>query len=143
MTVSPGTAVLWDSYYNDMLPGAFQYAGAVATRILDIRGHRGGHLLTTDCGTKLGVGSELGPAHVLGFGGYKSFAKSERFGMLEWLGFDRAARVPLTHSLEAMLGRVVLVFPKHICTTVNQYAFGFLVRDGRIADTVLVDGRDG
>lgn len=142
-TVSPGTAVLWDSSYNDIMPGAFAYAAAVATRILDSHPHRAGHLLTTDCGLKLGVSAEFGPVHVLGFRGYAAFGKSERFGMLKWLGFDRATGEPVANDLLSMVGRVVLVFPRHVCTTVNQYAFGLLVRDGAVAETVQIDARDG
>ncbi len=143
MTVSPGTAVLWDSNYNDILPGEFSYAAAVATRILDVRRHRDGHFLTTDCGIKLGASVDAGLLHVLGFRGYLPFGKSERFGMLAWLGFDRATGEPAGDSLEEMTGRVVLVFPQHVCTTVSQYAFGLLVRDGKVSDRIFIDGRDG
>lgn len=142
-TVSPGTCVLWDSNYNDILPGAFEYAAAVATRIVDARDHRDGRLVTTDCGTKLGLGAEFGPAHVMSFQGYRYFGKSERFGMLDRLGFDRATGEPVPDELEKMVGRVVLLFPGHVCTAVNQYAFGLLVRDGEIAETVPIDARDG
>lgn len=143
MTVSPGTAVLWDSNYNDILPGEFSYAAAVATRILDVRRHRDGHFLTTDCGIKLGASVDAGPLHVLGFRGYRPFGKSERFGMLTRLGFDRATGEPVGDSLEEMAGRVVLVFPQHVCTTVSQYAFGLLVRDGKVGERISIDGRDG
>jgi len=143
MTVTPGTAILWDSYYNDTLPGAFVYAAAVATRVVDSRVHRGRPLLTTDCGTKLGVGADIGPVHVMAFPGYRSFGKSERFGGLEPVGVDRASFEPVGDELSGMVGRVVLVFPKHVCTTVNQYAFALRVSRGRLCGRIPVDARDG
>ena len=142
-TVSPGTATLWDSNYNDIMPGAFDYAAAVATRVLDVRPHRGGHLVTTDCGVKLGVSTELGLAHVLGVNGYRAYGRSERFGMLSWLGRDRATGEPVAEGLTEAVGRALLVFPRHICTTVNQYAWALMVRDGEVAERVEIDARDG
>ncbi len=143
LTVSPGTAVLWDSNYNDILPKQFSYAAAVATRILDARRHRDGHFLTTDCGVKFGAGADAGPMHVLGFRGYRPFGKSEYFGMLAWLGFDRATGEPLADDPDEMIGRVVLVFPRHVCTTVSQYAHALLIRDGQVSETIPIDARDG
>ena len=142
-TASPGTAVLWDSNYNDVLPGVFEYAAAVATRVVDARRHRDGHTLTTDCGIKLGAGADCGHLHVLGFDGYRAYGASERFGCFVWLGFDRATRRPLKPDTGNAPGRTVLVFPRHICTTVNQYAFGYMVRDGALAEKVAIDARDG
>jgi len=142
-TASPGTAVLWDSNYNDVLPGAFEYAAAVATRVVDVHAHRDGHTLTTDCGIKLGCSVDSGPPHVLGFSGYRPYGASERFGCFTWLGCDRATGRPLREDADHLLGRAVLVFPRHVCTTVNQYAFGYMVREGALAEEVAVDARDG
>lgn len=142
-TVSPGTAVLWDSGYNDAMPGAFEYAAAVATRIVDVREHRGTHVLTTDCGHKMGASTDQGPVHVLNVRGYEAFGTSELFGRLVWLGFDRETGEPLEGDPQAMLGRVVLVFPQHVCPTVNQYSFALRVRDGAVAEQVAIDARDG
>ena len=56
-TVSPGTSVLWDSNYNDISPGEYDYASAIATRIIDVVPNGSGHIVTTDCGTKFGQAS--------------------------------------------------------------------------------------
>ena len=142
-TASPGTAVLWDSNYNDPMPGAFEYAAAVATRILDVRPYRDGHILTTDCGHKMGASTDHGVVHVLSVRGYRAFGTYERLGRLLWLGHDRATRAPLDADLSDMLGRVLLAFPNHVCPTVNQYAFALRVRDGALAERVPIDARDG
>ncbi len=142
-TVSPGTVMLWDSNYNDVQPGVFDYAAAIATRILDTREHRGGRLLTTDCGAKMGVSTDIGPPHVADRPGLMFAAGSERFSVWEWLGFDRATGEVLSADACPRVGDAVLVFPRHVCPTVNQYAFGLLVRDGRVAETVPIDARDG
>ena len=142
-TASPGTAVLWDSSYNDAMPGAFEYAAAVATRVLDVRAHRDTHILTTDCGHKMGASTDHGVVHVFNFRGYRAFGTCERFGRVAWLGFDRATRAPLDEDLTGMLGRVVLVFPNHVCPTVNHYSFALRVRDGAVAERVEIDARDG
>ncbi len=120
-TVSPGTAALWDSGYDDAMPGAFECAAAVATRVVDVRRHRDTFVLTTDCGHKMGTSTDQGPAHVFGMRGYRPFGPSELFGRLVWLGFDRRTREPLEGDPQALLGHVVLVFPRHVCPTVNQY----------------------
>lgn len=144
--VSPGTTVLWDSNYNDIMPGAFDYAAAVATRVVDVHAHRDGFIITTDCGAKMGASTDAGLPHVTSLPGYLNFVAYERFGMMQWLGFDRITRKPLAAdaaSPEAILGRVVLVFPRHVCPTVNQYTFAVLIRDGRPAGEVAIDARDG
>jgi D-serine deaminase-like pyridoxal phosphate-dependent protein len=141
--VSPGTVVLWDSNYNDLLPGAFEYAAAVATRIVDVHEHRDGHLVTTDCGAKMGASVDVGKPHVLNRPGYLSAATYERFGVLQWLGFDRATRDPVGGDPAELLGRVILVFPRHVCPTVNQYDFALMVKDGAVAGKVPIDARDG
>ena len=80
---------------------------------------------------------------MLGFRGYRPFGGSERFGMLRWLGFDRETGEPMAEEARRQVGSVVLVFPRHVCPTVNQYSFGLLVRGGRIAEKVPIDARDG
>jgi D-serine deaminase-like pyridoxal phosphate-dependent protein len=141
--VSPGTVVLWDSNYNDIMPGAFDYAAAVATRVVDVHEHRGGGLLTTDCGAKMGASTDVGRPHVLNVRGCRPAATYERFGVWQWLGFDRATREPVAGESARLLGRVILVFPRHVCPTVNQYDFALLVRDGVLAGEVPIDARDG
>jgi D-serine deaminase-like pyridoxal phosphate-dependent protein len=141
--VSPGTVVLWDSNYNDLMPGAFDYAAAVATRVVDIHEQGGRRLITTDCGAKMGASVDVGRPHVLNVAGYRSAAVYERFGMLQWLAFDRATREPLAGDPADLLGQVILAFPRHVCPTVNQYDFALLVRDGAFAGEVAIDARDG
>ena len=110
---------------------------------MDVREHRGTHVLTTDCGHKMGASTDQGPVHVFGIRGYQAFGTSELFGRLVWLGFDRETGEPLEGDPQALLGRVVLVFPRHVCPTVNQYSFALRVRDGALAEQVLIDARDG
>jgi D-serine deaminase-like pyridoxal phosphate-dependent protein len=142
-TVSPGTTVLWDSNYNDLMPGAFEYAAAVAARVVDARPYRDGWILTTDCGHKMGASTDHGVVHVLSVSGFRVFGVNERFGRLLWLGHDRATGAPLDADPTELLGHVVLIFPNHVCPTVNQYSFALRVRDGAIAERVPIDGRDG
>ncbi|NLW49550.1 MAG: hypothetical protein GXY85_01730 [Candidatus Brocadiaceae bacterium] len=142
-TVSPGTTVLWDSNYNDLMPGEFDYAAAVAARVVDARPYRDGWILTTDCGHKMGASTDSGPVHVLNVRGYRVFGVNERFGRLLWLGHDRATDAELDADPSELLGHVVLVFPNHVCPTVNQYAFALRVRDGAIVERVDIDARDG
>ena len=142
-TVSPGTTVLWDSNYNDLMPGAFEYAAAVAARVVDARPYRDGWILTTDCGHKMGASTDHGLVHVLNVRGFRVFGVNERFGRLLWLGHDRATGAALDADPSDLLGRVVLIFPNHVCPTVNQYSFALRVRDGAVAERVPIDGRDG
>ena len=142
-TVSPGTTVLWDSNYNDLMPGEFEYAAAVAARAVDVRPYRDGWILTTDCGHKMGASTDHGPVHVLSVRGFRFFGVNERFGRMLWLGHDRATGEPLGDDPSDLLGHVVLIFPNHVCPTVNQYSFALRVRDGAVAERVDIDGRDG
>lgn len=142
-TVSPGTSVLWDSGYNDFLPGAYDYAAAVAARVIDVVYSGGSHILTTDCGHKLGIPTDAGPVHVTNFSGYRHFKSNERHGQFCWLGIDRATGCRVETDLRNAVGKVVLVFPRHVCPTVNQYDYALLVREGRIVQEVRIDARDG
>ena len=142
-TVSPGTCVLWDSSYNDVQPGHFVYAMAIAARVIDLVERDGAHVLTTDAGVKMGLSPDAGPAHVTTLDGYAPFGGSERHGTFAWLGHDRAAWTPIDLSSRKTVGDVVLLFPRHVCTTLNQYEYGHMVRDGRIAEEIHIAGRDG
>jgi D-serine deaminase-like pyridoxal phosphate-dependent protein len=143
ITVTPGTAALWDSNYNDLAPDAFVYAAAVAARIVDVVRHRDTHLITTDCGVKFGAATDCGRIHVADLRGYSHFGSSERFGQFEWIGVDRAAGEPLDSSFHKSVGDTILLYPRHVCTTLNQYAYGFLVRNGVAGERVEIDARDG
>jgi len=142
-TVSPGTCVLWDSNYNDLQPGHFEYATAVAARVVDVINRDGEQIITTDAGVKMGLSPDIGPVHVTAFEGYAAFGGSERHGTFVWLGHDRATWKPLDSSLRKSVGDIVLLFPRHVCTTVNQYDYGYMVRNGRIAEKICIVGRDG
>ncbi len=143
ITVTPGTASLWDSNYNDFAPGAFEYAAAVATRVVDVVRHRDTHLITTDCGIKFGASTDCGPVHVTELRGYRHFGASERFGQFEWIGIDRVSGKPVNDSARKRIGEAVLLFPRHVCTTLNQYAYGLMIRDGRAEERVEIAARDG
>ena len=142
-TVSPGTSVLWDSNYNDLMPGRYEYAAAVATRIIDVIPNGGRHILTTDCGVKFGASTDCGPVHVLPLAGYRFSAGYERHGSFAWLGMDRKTGEPLTQDMRAALGQPVLLVPQHVCPTVNHYSFAYLIRDGKIHGKLPIDARDG
>lgn len=142
-TVSPGTCVLWDSNYNDVQAGHFSYAMAVATRVIDVVEREGAPVLTTDAGVKMGLSPDVGPVHVSTLTGYAPFSGSERHGTFVWLGHDRATWSPVDRGSRKTVGDVVLLFPRHVCTTLNQYDYGHMVRDGRIAEKIHITGRDG
>jgi hypothetical protein len=91
----------------------------------------------------MGASTDVGPPHVLNVRGGRPAAAYERFGVWEWLGFDRATREPLDADPGGLLGHVVLAFPRHVCPTVNQYGFALLVKDGGLAGEVAIDARDG
>jgi D-serine deaminase-like pyridoxal phosphate-dependent protein len=143
ITVTPGTAALWDSNYNDLAPNSFEYAAAVSTRIVDIVRHRDTHLITTDCGVKFGASTDCGRIHLADLRGYSHFGSSERFGQFEWIGVDRATGEPLDSSFHKSVGETILLYPRHVCTTLNQYAYGLLVRDEVAGERVEIDARDG
>ncbi len=142
-TVSPGTCVLWDTNYNGIQPGHFAYAAAVATRVIDVINREGPDIVTTDAGVKMGVSPDAGPVHVTSIDGYAPFGGSERHGTLVEHQFDRATWLPLPPVARIQVGDVVLLFPPHICTTLNQYNYGYMVRDGRVAEKVEIAARDG
>lgn len=142
-TVSPGTCVLWDSNYNDVQPGHFEYAMAIAARVIDAVERDGAPVLTTDAGVKMGLSPDAGPVHVTTLDGYAPFGGSERHGTFVWLGRDRATWTAVDSSLRKTVGDVVLLFPRHVCTALNQYDYGHMVRDGRIAEKIHITGRDG
>ncbi|HEY3297455.1 MAG TPA: alanine racemase [Armatimonadota bacterium] len=142
-TVSPGTSVLWDSNYNDIMPGEYDYACAIAVRIVDVIPNADGHIITTDCGTKFGASVDIGPVHVCSFNGYRFSAGYERYGSFCFLGFDRESGEPLESDLSDAVGKVLLVVPRHVCPTVSQYEYACLVRDGSIAERIDIDARDG
>jgi len=142
-TVSPGTCVLWDSNYNDLQAGHFEYAMAVAARVVDVIDRDRAQIVTTDAGVKMGLSPDVGPVHVTAFGGYAAFGGSERHGTFVWLGHDRSTWTPLDSSSRKSVGDVVLLFPRHVCTTLNQYNYGYIVRNGRIAERICIAGRDG
>ena len=141
--VSPGTCVLWDTKYNDIQPGHFSYAMAVATRIIDIVDRDGAPLLTTDAGVKMGISPDSGATHVTTLNGYAPFGGSERHGTFVWLGRNRATWSPLDDSIQRKVGDIALLFPPHVCTTLNQYDYGHMIRNGRIAERIEIVGRDG
>lgn len=127
---SPGTCVLWDWGYGTKHPDLdFLHAALVLTRVIskptDGR-------LTCDLGHKSIAAENPHPrVHFLNLPEAKAVMHSEEHLVLET---PRAA--------EFRIGDVLYGVPWHICPTVALHSYANVVRDGKVAETWKVTGRE-
>jgi D-serine deaminase-like pyridoxal phosphate-dependent protein len=126
--VSPGTWIYWDSGYDRLMPGAFQYAALILAQVMD----DGDGWYTLNLGHKR-WGADQGPV--------------ERFSHphMEVISFSEEHTVVKTEGKPLLrVGDYVLVVPRHICSTVNLYETFVLVnKEGDVEnDSVAVDARN-
>lgn len=120
---SPGTCLLWDWGYGDLLPDQpFLHAAALLTRIVS-KPTEG--IVTIDLGHKA-VAAE-NPIdrriRILNLSDYELLSQSEEHGVLRVANWDDLA-----------VGDVLYAIPYHICPTVALYESATIVENGRVID---------
>jgi D-serine deaminase-like pyridoxal phosphate-dependent protein len=127
--VSPGTWVYWDTGYDRILPGMFEFAALVVTQVIDLPGDR---LVTLNAGHKRWA-IDQGPVELFSVPGLEFVGASEEHTVLRQTGGSDLA-----------IGDPVLIAPRHVCPTVNAWENFTVVReDGSVeAAVVPVSGRN-
>lgn len=103
---SPGTWIYWDTGYATKWPGAFAVAAAILARAMDFPGE---DLVTLDLGYKRWA-CDQGPVTGFQRPDLEVVASSEEHTVLRQTGPGRLA-----------LDDPVLIFPRHVCSTVNLW----------------------
>ncbi|MBN1345814.1 MAG: alanine racemase [Phycisphaerae bacterium] len=128
--VTPGTWVFWDGAYNEIDGARFEFGGLVASRVVC---RPGGNRLTLDAGSK-GVSRDLpGPPIVVNRPGLVLGPASEEHQTAEWIGEGSVPEI----------GEVILLAPRHICTTVYLYSHFQVVEGGRVVDRWPIECQHG
>jgi D-threonine aldolase len=127
---SPGTCVLWDWGYGTKHPDLdFLHAALVLTRVISkpMEGR-----ITCDLGHKSIAAENPHPrVHFLNLPDAKAVMHSEEHLVLE-----------TPRASEFKIGDVLYGVPWHICPTVALHSYANVVRDGRVAETWKVAGRE-
>ncbi len=129
--VSPGTWIYWDTNYETLLPGLFDFAALVFCRVMD---RPGDDLVTLDLGHKRWA-IDSGPVTLFSEPGLEVVATNEEHTVLRRTGESR-------HALE--VGDPLLIAPRHVCSTVNLWeSFTLIGAEGEVEmESVAVDGRN-
>jgi D-serine deaminase-like pyridoxal phosphate-dependent protein len=129
--VSPGTVVYADVRTLDALPPEFGYrpAAVVVARVVS-RSEDG--RITCDAGHKA-LSVDVGTPHgqVVGHPEFILMRPSEEHLPLQ---------VPAENALPA-LGEALYLVPAHVCTTVHNFDFALLVRDGAVERVAPIEAR--
>ncbi len=116
--VTPGTWILWDKAYEDLMPKRFVWAALVVGRVISRPSET---LFTVDAGTKsVSADPAIPHAHVLSVPGATVIGRWEE---------HLVVRLE-TPSSAPEVGAPVYLVPVHVCTTVNLWD-----------EAVVVDGR--
>ncbi len=127
---SPGTCVLWDWGYGDLLlEQKFYYAALVISRIISIPGP---NTITTDMGHKA-VSSENPIDKRIR---YLNHPEAKLVGQSEEHGV-----VHVKDSSTFKVGDVLYGVPYHVCPTVNLYDEAFLVKHNKFVENWPIAGR--
>jgi len=120
---SPGTCLLWDKGYDQLLPEQpFKFAAVLITRVIS-KPEKG--LITTDLGHK-SVSAEnpiFKRIFFLGSSGYEVRSQSEEHLVVEVEDWDKI-----------QVGDVLYGIPYHICPTVALYDEANIIENGRPVD---------
>lgn len=127
--VSPGTWIYWDTNYDRLFPGMFEYATLILARVMD---RSGPDLITLNLGHKRWA-IDHGPVELFSRAGLEVLETSEEHTVL---------RHPPEETLA--VGDAVLIVPRHVCPTVNLWESFSLVGDGGHleADSLPVSARN-
>ncbi|TGE21494.1 D-TA family PLP-dependent enzyme [Hymenobacter aquaticus] len=129
VTVSPGTFIFWDAFYQEALPDLpFEPAAILATRVLSVVD---GQTLTLDLGHKA-VAAErpLPRVRFLNLPDGVPISQSEE---------HMVVRVPDTAHLP--VGTVVYAVPLHVCPTIALYEYAYVARNQECQTTWKVNAR--
>ncbi len=128
--VTPGTWLLWDGVYNEIDGARFEFGALVASRVVSRPGE---NRLTLDAGSK-GVSRDLpGPPVVIDRPGLVPGSANEEHQPCEWQADGPAPSI----------GELILLGPRHICTTVYLYSQFHVVEGGEVVDHWAITCRHG
>ena len=130
--VSPGTWIYWDTGYEQLIPGLFDYAAFIYAQIMD---RPNANTLTLNLGFKR-WGIDSGPIKVFSHPMLKFQSASEEHTVLSINGVSMD-----DPSLE--IGQPVFFVPQHVCSTVNLWGhFVVIGLDGTVESIEQVDARN-
>lgn len=127
--VSPGTWVYWDSGYDNLSPGMFEFAAVIIAQVMELPTPE---TATLNLGHKRWA-VDQGPVEVFSVKGMKALSWSEEHTVVS---------VPKGEKLT--IGDYVLIVPRHVCSTVNLWEFFAVIGpDGSIEiDRCPIEGRN-
>lgn len=128
LQVSPGTWIYWDSQYDNILPGEFEFATLILAQVIEVKENQ----ITLNLGHKRWAADQ---------GKLQLFSESE----LEVISFSEEHTVLKTNNVKKYhTGDYILIVPRHICPTVNLYEnFTLINENGEIEiESVPIDGRN-
>lgn len=126
--VSPGTWIYWDSQYNNILPGEFEFAALILAQVMDI----GKNQIILNLGHKRWA-ADQGKIQIFSQPDLKVKSFSEEHTVLSPGGIS-----------DYHIGDYILIVPRHICPTVNLYEnFVLIGSNGQIEDLAIpIDARN-
>jgi D-serine deaminase-like pyridoxal phosphate-dependent protein len=129
--VSPGTVVYCDATCLAQLSPEYGYAPAVLV-LAQVVSHPHDGILTCDGGHKA-VSADAGvpTCVVMGYPGLEPLSPSEEHLPIKTAGALRTPEV----------GETLMLIPRHVCPTVNNFDSAVIVRDGRIESVEKVSAR--
>ncbi len=129
LQVSPGTWIYWDSEYDRLMPGGFEFAALIVTQVIDISEN---NRIILNLGHKR-WGADRGPVDL--------FSHSD----LRVVSFNEEHTVLQNGSKDSFkIGDYILIVPKHVCSTVNLYEYFTVIGESGAIENleVPVDGRN-
>jgi len=129
--VSPGTIVYCDATCLAQLSPDYGYSPAVLV-LAQVVSHPHDGIVTCDGGHKA-VSADAGvpTCVVMGYPGIEPLSPSEEHLPIKTAGAMRTPEV----------GETLMLIPRHVCPTVNNFDSAVLVRDGRIESVEKVSAR--
>lgn len=128
--LTPGTWVFWDVAYDEIDGHRFNFAALVASRVVS---KPAPDVVTLDAGSK-GISRDVpGPPLVLNRPGLVPEKANEEHQVCRWRGDGPAPSI----------GEVILLAPRHVCTTIYLYSHLHVVEGGRVVDRWPITCRHG
>jgi len=129
LQVSPGTWIYWDSEYNRLMPGGFEFAALILAQVIDTSTN---NRITLNLGHKR-WGADRGPVDLFSRSDLKVVSFNEEHTVLQ-VETDKSFKI----------GDYLLIVPKHVCSTVNLFEFFSVIgEDGTVERSEEpVDGRN-